>query len=405
MRIEAVPTYLGGSPRPDNRTMIEKNLTLFVYFEDTSGERRHSLLDELKLALDLIPASTFAELLEASHAGHPAALIVGCGRSGEPAISAERRARALLEGVSVILVGEEGDHPAKVLPGEVYFGGIGSRGKIVDRMMKIARSSLPRGAERVSLLGSSPCLREVMQKVELYAMSDLPVLILGETGTGKELVAREIHARSARSGGPFVAINCSTIPDTLAESELFGTEKGAFTDAVKHRGAIARASGGTLFLDEIGTLSVPTQPRLLRVLESGEYRRLGSDAIEKSDFRLVCATCGNLLEMVEEGLFRDDLLYRISDLPIVLPPLRERGGDLQELARFFCLKSGKGSCELGSDAMEKLASYSWPGNVRELKSTIGRACANVGSGKIRADDITFISHLKEAMSKARGRKS
>jgi DNA-binding NtrC family response regulator len=239
----------------------------------------------------------------------------------------------------------------------------------------------------------------IMKKVDItlrkYAQSGFPVLIMGETGTGKEVAANAIHSLSDRRQGPFIALNCSAIPDTLFESELFGTEKGAYTDALQHPGALVRASGGTLFLDEVGAMSKMSQPKLLRALDSGCFWRLGAKVAEKSDFRLVCATCENLLGQTAKDSLRKDLLYRISDLVVVIPPLRDRIDDIPLLAEYFCREASKGHCELSENALERLKNHLWHGNVRELKSVIHRACANVQSGNIGAEDIIFISWFSE----------
>lgn len=385
--------------RPDNRPMIEKYPGLLVFCHDSKVDRRAAIIGELGRVFELHIAASIEDLLRGRVAGRRTALIVGCSRTGLPEMPSGRRAEALLAGAQVHLVGETASAAGLLLPRERYWGGRREFASLARAIADSLGNTNTCGMVSSPFLGSSEALRQVLDAIEKYARSNLSVLILGETGTGKELVAREIHARSSRAAGPFVAINCSTIPDALVESELFGTEKGAFTDAVKHRGAIARASGGTLFLDEIGTLSLSAQPHLLRVLESGEYSKLGSDTVERSDFHLVSATCGNIVQMVEEGRFREDLLYRIADLPIVIPPLRERGGDLEELAQYFCMNLGMGQCTLSPLALEKLVSHPWPGNVRELRSTIARACAKVGSGPIGPDDITFISRLKDEMGK------
>jgi transcriptional regulator with GAF, ATPase, and Fis domain len=246
------------------------------------------------------------------------------------------------------------------------------------------------GVDGRLFIGGSQGMRQVESLVRRYAESQLSVLILGETGTGKELVARAIHKLSPRGPKTIVALNCAAIPENLVESELFGAEKGAFTDAQHRRGALARASKGSLFLDEIGSMALNVQPKLLRALESGEYWRLGGDKPEKSDFRLICATGEDLESSIENGLFRKDLFYRISDLPIWIPPLRARLDDIPELAEHFCIKASQGACEISPGALDKLMEYPWPGNVRELKSVINRACAIVGRGTLMPENIIYI---------------
>ncbi len=236
-----------------------------------------------------------------------------------------------------------------------------------------------------SVVGADAGLREVMARVEQVAPTDVPVLILGETGAGKEVVARAIHERSARSAGPMVRVNCGAIPSELVDSELFGHERGSFTGAVAARkGWFERADGGTLFLDEFGELSQAAQVRLLRILQDGTLERVGGQRTISVDVRVVAATAGDLLSMVGEGRFREDLWYRISVFPIRLPPLRERPEDIPALAVHFAARVGRrlGGSPLvpGAEDLNLLLGYSWPGNVRELAAVIERA-AILGNGK------------------------
>ena len=236
-----------------------------------------------------------------------------------------------------------------------------------------------------TIVGADTGLQAVMHRVELVARSDAPVLIFGETGTGKELLARAIHARSRRSDGPVHRVNCGAIPLDLIDSELFGHERGAFTGAVETRqGWFERADGGTLFLDEIGELPPAAQVRLLRILQDGWLERVGGQQAIKVDVRIVAATHRDLSGMVAQGKFREDLWYRISVFPILLPPLRERRGDVPELARHFAQRAatrfGLPAVMPTPEDLRLLASYSWPGNVRELGAVIDRA-AILGNGK------------------------
>ena len=228
--------------------------------------------------------------------------------------------------------------------------------------------------------GSSLAACKVREDTRRASKVESPVLIVGETGVGKDLVAREIHLRSARAHGPFVPVNCSAIPETLLESELFGHEVGAFTDArAVRRGCFELAHTGTLFLDEIGDLSPTAQPKLLRVLETGEVIRVGSESPRQVDVRIVAATNHDLHAMTKEGRFRLDLYFRIRILEVRIPPLRERLEDLPELAEHFarliCQKNHKEFREITPSAIELLRSHSWPGNVRELRSVLERAIA------------------------------
>ena len=236
-----------------------------------------------------------------------------------------------------------------------------------------------------TIIGADSGLRAVVERVELVARSDVPVLILGETGSGKELIARTIHNRSPRRDGPFIRVNCGAIPSELIDSQLFGHERGAFTGAVESRkGWFERADGGTLLLDEIGELPPPAQVRLLRVLQDGWLERVGAHQPVNVNVRIVAATHRDLAAMVAEGRFREDLWYRIAVFPIFLPPLRERRADVAAMARHFAQRAatrfGLAQAVPSPEEIELLCSYPWPGNVRELAAVIDRA-AILGDGK------------------------
>jgi len=253
------------------------------------------------------------------------------------------------------------------------------------------RDGLP--SRQFGLVGSSPGLLEVFRKIGLYAASDAAVLITGETGTGKELVARALHDQSERRSGPFVAVNCSAIADELLESELFGHEKGAFTGALKaHRGRFERASGGTIFLDEIGDMPAVTQVKLLRVLETGRIERVGSEREVAVNVRVVCATNVPLEGAVGSGRFRSDLYHRVAVLRIHLPPLRQRLDDLELLITHFIdlfnRKYYKQIRRLTPEAMTLLRSYLWPGNVRELRNVLERVFVEADAEVIGARAFT-----------------
>jgi transcriptional regulator with PAS, ATPase and Fis domain len=224
------------------------------------------------------------------------------------------------------------------------------------------------------------------------AASSIIVLIRGESGTGKELVARAIVALSPRAKKPYIRLNCAALPENLIESELFGSEKGAFTGATESRpGQIELADGGTLFLDEIATLTAPLQTKLLRVLEDHQVQRLGGRTMRKIDFRLICATNEPLEEMVRGGRFREDLYYRIHVVPIQLPPLRERFGDIPLLCRYFldvhCAANGIPAKSLTEEALAAFEEHAWPGNVRELENLIQRLVVTVRRDVIDAKDL------------------
>jgi len=235
------------------------------------------------------------------------------------------------------------------------------------------------------IIGNSPALEFVLAEVERVAPTDSTVLVLGETGTGKELIARAIHNISARCGRPFVKLYCSAIPFDLLESELFGHEKGAFTGAIAQKiGRFEMADTGTLFLDEIGDLPLALQPKLLRVLQEQEFERLGSGRTHRINVRLVAATHRDLAQMVAQKEFRSDLYYRLNVFPVVLPPLRERHEDIPQLAshfvEVFARRMGKRIDHIPQDILDAFISYSWPGNVRELQNLIERAVIRSDNG-------------------------
>ena len=244
-----------------------------------------------------------------------------------------------------------------------------------------------KGAERrfEQIIGNSPVLESVLADVERVSPTDSTVLVLGETGTGKELIARAIHNISPRCARPFIKLNCAAIPFDLLESELFGHEKGAFTGAITQKlGRFEMADTGTLFLDEIGDIPLALQPKLLRVLQEQEFERLGSGRTHRINVRLVAATHRDLSEMIERNEFRSDLYYRLNVFPVVLPPLRERRQDIPQLVShfvdIFARRMGKRIDHVPEETMEAFTSYSWPGNVRELQNLIERALIRSNNG-------------------------
>jgi len=262
-----------------------------------------------------------------------------------------------------------------------------------DEARGAASEDAPKGSipMRFGMVGASPALGKVFALLEKVAPSDVAVLIQGETGTGKELVARALHEYGARKDEPFLAENCAAVPAELLESELFGHERGAFTGAVADRaGHFVAADGGTVFLDEIGDMPLPMQAKLLRVLQDGEVRPVGSNASKKVDVRVVAATNKDLRAMCAAGTFREDLYFRLNVITIELPPLREREGDVAHLARFFI---GRMKDEIGLEAtitpaaLEALSRWRWPGNVRELENEIRRAVALSG-GRVDVDVLS-----------------
>ena len=241
----------------------------------------------------------------------------------------------------------------------------------------------------IGIIGSCAAMQDMYSKIRKVAPTDSNVLIQGESGTGKELVARALHNLSKRAKAPLISVNCAAIPETLIESELFGHEKGAFTGASAGRaGLVEAADGGTLFLDEIGELPLEAQARLLRVLQEGEIRRVGSVQSQKVDVRLIAATHRDLKTLAKIGQFREDLYYRLHVIALKLPPLRERGADVSEIARAFlarqCARMGR-DLRFAADAEQAIRHYSWPGNVRELENAIERAVILCESPDISAD--------------------
>ena len=245
-----------------------------------------------------------------------------------------------------------------------------------------------------NLVGHTRSMQLVFEQVRQVAKWNTTVLVRGESGTGKELIANAIHYNSPRVNGPFIKLNCAALPDTLLESELFGHEKGAFTGAVSQRkGRFEQAHGGTIFLDEIGEISPAFQAKLLRVLQEGEFERVGGIKTQRVDVRVVAATNRDLESAVHEGEFREDLYYRLNVMPINMPPLRERVEDVPELARFLVAKIGKSQgreLEVDDSGLSLLMRYDWPGNVRELENSLERAAVMCESGIIGAKEINLM---------------
>jgi two-component system NtrC family response regulator len=262
------------------------------------------------------------------------------------------------------------------------------------------------------MLGTSRPMQAVFDTIRKVATTDAPVLILGESGTGKEMAARAIHQKSSRKKGPFVAINCSAIPETLLESELFGHEKGAFTGAhVQRLGRIETANGGTLFLDEIGEIPLPLQVKLLRFLQEQCIQRVGGRQDIQIETRVIAATNADLKKAMSAGTFREDLFYRLAVVQIVMPPLRERENDIRFLAQSFLQRSAvqvkKAGLTFDREAVHALTSHPWPGNVRELENRIRRAVIMAEGKRLTVQDLELapvaggnIGTLKEAREAA-----
>src|SRR5918996_2729392 len=255
------------------------------------------------------------------------------------------------------------------------------------------RSQLEERYKFAGIVGRSRPMRELFQLLETVAATSSTVLITGDTGTGKELVARAIHHNSPRRNNRFVALNCSAIPETLLEAEIFGHVRGAFTGAVANRqGRLEQAHRGTLFLDEIGTMSPSLQAKLLRVLQEREFERVGDSHTVKIDVRVIAATHSDLDKMVAEGTFREDLYYRLNVLPVQLPPLRERREDIPLLVQHFlerlAAEGGRPPVTVSQEAMRRLMAYGWPGNVRQLENAVERALAfSKGRAQLEINDL------------------
>lgn len=272
----------------------------------------------------------------------------------------------------------------------------------IEKILPILRQTLDAarkrkvGSEAVSpipeMIASSAAMQTILNQVQVVAPRNAGILITGENGTGKEVLARSIHAQSQRAQAPFVAVNCAAIPDALIESELFGHVKGAFTGAIANqKGRFEQADKGTLFLDEIGDMSLRTQAKILRVLQEQTFERLGSDETLRVDVRVIAATNEDLNAEIAAGRFREDLFYRLNVVPFYLPPLRERADDIERLGNFFlrviCADLGEAQKSLSDHVLSALRCYSWPGNVRELRNLMERLCIMVPGDLIEFEDL------------------
>ncbi|QDO98508.1 nitrogen regulation protein NR(I) [Ferrovibrio terrae] len=274
--------------------------------------------------------------------------------------------------------------------------------RVVERALNQPKPVLSEEAEaaadeeKLPLIGRSPAMQEIYRVMARLMGTDLTVLIYGESGTGKELVARALHDYGKRRNGPFVALNMAAIPRELIESELFGHEKGAFTGAAnRYAGRFEQAEGGTLFLDEIGDMPIEAQTRLLRVLQQGEYTTVGGRTPIRTDVRIVAATNRDLRQAVNQGLFREDLFYRLNVVPLRLPPLRERSEDIPDLVRHFLNQvsaQGLPTKTISADAMDRIRRYRWPGNVRELENLVRRLAA------LYADDVIGVEVIDNELA-------
>lgn len=327
-----------------------------------------------------LPGAPGTEII--SKAGHIPVLIMTSYASVRSAVDAMKLG-------AVDYIAKPFDHDELVLLVERTL----KRGQL-ERQNIALKTELEKSYPVAGMVGHSSLMQTIFKQISKVAPTDSTVLILGESGTGKELVARALHEQSQRKDAPIVTVNCAAIPESLLESELFGHKKGAFTGADADRtGLVESADSGTLFLDEIGELSDTAQARLLRVLQNGEIRPVGSEKSRRVDIRLISATNRDLRQLVQEGLFRSDLYFRLRVLELNLPPLRDRGPDIPELAKFLlekaCKKFNKPSIRLSAGAIELIRRYSWPGNVRELENTMERAAILCDQSEISADVLAI----------------
>ncbi len=269
----------------------------------------------------------------------------------------------------------------------------------LSREVKLLRDRLDEKISIKEMMGESAQIRKVIKLVEQVASTNMSVFLEGKTGTGKELIARMIHQKSPRKDGPFIAVDCGAIPESLFESELFGHEKGAFTDAIStHTGKFEQANGGTIFLDEINNLPLNLQPKFLRTLEEKAINRLGGRGVRQIDVRVVVASSMNIVDQMEKGEFRDDLFYRLNEFKIDIPSLWQRKDDIPAIANYFlkraCIEMKKNINGFTTEAMNYLIDYRWPGNVRELKNVVKRAVLLAQDDYIKKEHLIFITFYK-----------
>ena len=338
---------------------------------------RHRLLDFNLILSDIrLPGAPGTDIIEKA-AGIPV-LIMTSYASVRSAVDSMKRG-------AVDYIAKPFDHDELLILVERTL-----RQSALERRSEALKSDIEKEYPVNGMIGSCPSMKEITRRISKVAPTDTTVLVLGESGTGKELVARALHEQSLRRDAPLVTVNCAAIPETLIESELFGHEKGAFTGADATRtGLIESADGGTLFLDEIGELPLAAQARLLRVLQNGEIRRVGSEQSRQVDVRLIAATHRDLKQRVQESEFRSDLYFRLRVIELYLPPLRDRGEDIVDLARFLLEKVRKQlnrpPMELLPETVAAISAYDWPGNVRELENALERAVILCDGDAITAD--------------------
>lgn len=384
----------------------EKPTILIVDDEPAQRKLLRGLIESIPL--QVCEAASAGEMFDRLREQRPALVLLDVRLPGTSGVDALPQLRSLAPAVPVILITAYADLRQAVAAGKLGATDYLAKPLDLDELRAVILDALGRseGGEpaAVSLpllpddvVCCSKSMRRVLETAALVARSDVPVLIGGESGVGKEVVARLVHLWSDRSGKPMLAANCAGLPETLAESTLFGHTRGAFTGASDSRPGLFRAAdGGTLFLDEIGELAPGVQAKLLRTLESGDVVPVGSDQPVRVDVRLVAATNCDLNQAAEQGRFRRDLLYRINVIELVVPPLRQRAEDILPLARRFAQQFVGGPVRLSPQAAQCLLTYSWPGNVRQLRNAVQRACL------LCRGDVILPEHLPAQLAGAAG---
>src|SRR5437867_4249016 len=382
------PTLLVADDDPGLRESLQRALTRAGYHVLLAPEGRTALEQLQQGGIDLVltdlkmPGLSGIELLRAAKAIAPDIDVILITAFG----TVEEAVSAMKDGAyDFITKPFRGDQLLKLVAKALERRSLIQQNRALQKQLDDLRAS-------GQAIGASPAFRRMLALLDQVADSSATVLIQGESGAGKELAARTIHERSARRLRPFIAVNCAALPETLLESELFGFEKGAFTGAVARKeGRFELADGGTLFLDEVGDLSLVTQPKILRVLQEGEFERLGATRTIRVDVRLVTATNRELAQMVREKKFREDLYYRLNVITIRVPPLRERPEDIRVLAqhylRVYGAKNGRKLEGFTGEAIDRLEAYAWPGNVRELENLIERSVLLARKDRIDAEDL------------------
>ena len=366
------------------RRVLEYNLQEAGYdvTSAASGEEGLRFFDDVSPALVItdmkMPGMSGMQVLEAVKERSPEALVIIITAFGTVDIAVEAMKAGAYDYITKPFNREE---LRLTVAKALQFNGLTLENKRL-------KNELADRADLRTIVGSSPAMEKVFQIVRKVADTEASVLITGESGTGKELVARSIHAHSSRKNGSFIAINCAAIPRDLLESELFGHVKGAFTGAIKDKtGKFQLADGGTLFLDEVGELPVELQPKLLRALQEKVVEPVGGTKPQKLDVRILSATNLDIEKAIADGVFREDLYYRLSVIPLHLPSLRERRQDIPLLLKYFCGKHGEEKVAFDKQSLELLISYPWPGNVRELENSVERMLIMRNGDTINPDDL------------------